>query len=227
MSTVKETVVEELDYRYHELSFAIRPLSHNLLDRVKYFTRFKESFLEASSFPVDYRPRDIELTLLHIALIHNNDDVAHFLLDKGADVNITDYDGINALMFASHNPVVSLDLFKRLIKQTENINAVNSYNVTGYGYRENEETTVIGGLCWSYIHNFNGNDINDGWKENILSRIQLLLDAGADPDIEAGWKNIKGEREPKKMELEAFIAQYQESKKQLGTTNTLCYDYAL
>lgn len=212
-----------LDKRFEKLVSDIHPISHNLFDRVKNFEHFKELF-ETSFLPVDYRPDENDCTLLQVALALDNDDIAHFLLDQGANVNLSDPEGVTALRMVCFKPMASLDLFKRILQHTDDINSTNIC----YSEDSCERVPILAELCWNYVCSFYGRSSEvQGWKENTLSRIKMLIDAGADPNINAGWETYKGDpiAEQHKTQLKNFIAQYKETKKQLETTKTSCYDY--
>ncbi|KAF5286936.1 hypothetical protein FQR65_LT12395 [Abscondita terminalis] len=59
-------------------------------------------------------------TALHLASINRNNDVARFLVDEGADINLTDNQGMTAFLYACKSG--DIDIVKKMRSHVENIN---------------------------------------------------------------------------------------------------------
>lgn len=102
------------------------------------------------------------LTPLITALQHAKDiEVVKFLLDNGADANIEDSNGSNALFYATFMPNASLEVVQLLLQNIKNVNHCNKDGVT----------TIFGVAS----HEDNNKD---------AQMLEALLDAGADPCVQ-------------------------------------------
>ncbi len=112
-------------------------------------------------------PKEDKTTTLLEAAASNNTEKVSRLIKAGADVNATDNDGLNALMWnsgetalmraACHN---SADAAKLLIEAGADVNATCAYEFTA--------------LMWAAIH-------------NAADVAKLLINAGADMNAKGGW----------------------------------------
>src|ERR1700676_5192000 len=87
----------------------VSPSAHRIEDYTPVFAAAAGGDLAAVQIAVDKDPTLVsatewgKATLLHDAVGQNYQDVATFLLDKGADVNAITSDGITALHMAAQN----------------------------------------------------------------------------------------------------------------------------
>jgi len=101
-----------------------------------------------------------QYTALHWACMRAHWDVANFLIDKGADLNIIGGDGGAPLNWAAHHD--NVEIIKRMIDKGASLNVQNQWGMT-------ELHTAI-------------------WRGNIHV-VEYLLDQGSDPMIKTneGW----------------------------------------
>lgn len=143
------------------------------------------------------------------------------LLDAGADVNLKDKGGKNALGLAICNNLPA-EIVRRIITLTRDVNA-----------EDNNQLTALYSLANAYIF-YGQYDVQS--KDNILN---ALLSAGADPQIECLQTLLYGKLtksqyvkqvqvyENRRRIFTNILERYQETKSQL--TPNLCeeYEYAL
>lgn len=186
-------------YQYNESEYqALLKLFNVLLDKAL-----------ADGFPIDYCPDNIpdSTPVLHYSLRRKSFDFTKVLLDKGANVNITDPDGNNVLMICCA-ALFSLgssfdlgdDLFRQIAEQTTDVNKkISDPDLTEY--------SALGFLMHAH-------SMDNG--QSVLTKIKILIDAGADI-YKSGY--VLDPVNPKDNELINHITQYQEQKAQLEALN--------
>ena len=143
------------------------------MDRAKNGKKFKTELVDAltKGFPIDHKYYKYGSdSLLHRSLWDNH-DFTQILLDLGANVNVEDHNGMNALLIAAYtfeqcydhegNSIVP-PYFKEILEKTDDINNV-PYRLI--------RTTALGWLCRKYCKS---------QSESIMGAIKMLLEAGAD-----------------------------------------------
>lgn len=165
-------------------------------------------------------------------------DLICFMLDQGADVNVTNADNWNGLFFAtyaccfqelSYGPRFPNDLYERIVRATEDINL----RATGDAGKQNlfinhSVKTSFQMLADSYINRFCDYKSNPEYKECLWHKIRILLDAGAKNEL-AGEYYVGDELIYKGfLDLKKKINLYKEQRSQLKTfSNELSWDYEL
>jgi ankyrin repeat protein len=77
---------------------------------------------------------DFGFTPLIVAIYHDNEGVANFLIDSGADVNIPSTDGATPLMWATRLGDTAFPLVTNLLAHGANANAKDKTGSTAYDY---------------------------------------------------------------------------------------------
>lgn len=95
----------------------------------------------------------------------DNPKIVKLLVDRGADVNARDIDGLTTLMIVPQH-LVNLDTVKLLLEHNADINAIDTSGATALSYA----------LYWSHIY-------------NNLDTVKLLLDNGADANLDVNVKD--------------------------------------
>lgn len=156
-------------------------------------------------------------TLLHKSMTMNTSaSITQILLDYGADVNIEDHNGMNALLIATyHNEWDEyIPYYDEILEKTTDIDKLPHRLV---------RTTALGILCSKYCTQ----------PSNIIwVGIRKLIDAGADIEASGDWiSNYYGEMKKKYYKngerLKSLICSYIERKDELKTTDGSYYDYEL
>lgn len=160
----------ELDETFKELEKAMEHTQNG--------AKFKIKLLDALSkgFPIDYECEGD--TLLHKSLSYRlSHAIQHNLLDCGADVNIEDHNGMNALLLAacnfrscySHGKLIIPSYYTEILAKTEDVDKVP---------RKRVGTTALGLMCMKFC--------TSPTRVN-KSAIKMLLDAGADISAAGDW----------------------------------------
>lgn len=100
------------------------------------------------------------------------------LLEAGADPNIANKEGVNLLMAMANDVFLPIELFQNVLNKIQNINALSRSG-----------KTALGIMCEKHLYNNPPLD-NAQFKE----KLNMILDAGADPNIESQWKWQRAER---------------------------------
>lgn len=161
---------------------------YNRLEKLLDYGQPEEEFLQAlekalkDGFPVDFVPKTMKrgkhpkkrlLTSSIVYANHKNQNIpALALINAGADVNIKDGSGWNSLMFGAYAVSIGENLFETLVEKTIDINEVS------------DGTTVLGNLCYHCLYYKNDPEM----EKDALLKIRILLERGADPDLDTRWK---------------------------------------
>ena len=92
----------------------------------------KLSDLISSGGNINERERKAGWSLLHYAIYYNQIDAVKFLIEKGANVNITDAQGYTPLLFALH--YINKDIINVLVDSGANMNILNKEGYTPLSY---------------------------------------------------------------------------------------------
>lgn len=143
-------------------------------------------------FPIDYiypeRPFGqpfISILLQHSGWLDEHltkglYDTVRFLLNKGADVNITDNVGCNVLMYATYYSIkhIPQDIFARIVRDTKDLELpAPAYPDTNM-VRIPPQTTALVLAAKGYLWK----SYREKYKTNCWNCIETLLEAGADID---------------------------------------------
>lgn len=159
------------------------------MDRARNGKKFKVELLDvlAQGFPIDHKyNRALASTgggdsLLHRALSFNS-NIVQILLDAGADVNVEDHNGMNALLLAAYNFKPCYDhnwnilvppYFREILEKTDDINKIPHRLI---------RTTALGLLCMKYCQTSIKSNMSA-----IKIAIKMLLDRGADIETAGDW----------------------------------------
>lgn len=177
------------DQRFIQLyKIATNPSAYSNANR---FSKLLQESIDRG-FPVDYKlsadflnklylddPNAVyyldSATLLHIMMSCGRGEVNQMtdaLLQCCADPNITNDKGENALILAAKYARSSV-IISKLLRKTKDVNHISRNNLTAFGE-----------MCKRFPH------LHSSYQEAI-KRIKLLLDAGADPDIDGTLSNLK------------------------------------
>lgn len=144
------------------------------------------------------------------------------MLDAGADVNLTDLSGLNALMTAvSFN--WDIGIIKEILTKTKNINVVT----------QQENNTALGLLCQNILQQSYLFTPKNCLSAEDKSLIKDFLDAGADPDIDGKWKKpdycyvTKDNQKELQKSMLAYIEKYRERKESLKFAPESIFEYEL
>ncbi len=97
----------------------------NKIDEVKKF------LIDNKNFDINSFGYSLSMNGLMIAANNNHHDILKYLLQKGADPNVSNVDGENALMILCDNYAIhDLNTIKLLVENGVNINAKNNYDET-------------------------------------------------------------------------------------------------
>lgn len=205
------------------------------MNRARAGTKFKKE-LEAAladGYPIDFKHETVSFgnysknkfitTLLLDSLNSRANAITQILLDYGADVNIENHNGMNALIMACYNipngkyiiwnkkEATIQPYFRYILDNTEDVNKV-PIGLTGQ--------TALGLLCCKYASYPYG---------ALMEAIKMLLDAGADPDAGSYWRreyhgtNKAFDKNAEK--LEEFIQIYLEQMQGFKDNGKTAVDY--
>ena len=124
----------------------------------------------AKGYDIDYFPNKVESTLLMRALVFEQHQIAQLLVNNGADVNIVDASGQNALIKAAASGC-SPELFAQIVSKTTDVNHADKFGLTAFGAQCKRHITTL----W------------DPDRSIHLRRLHILLESGSDPDIDTSW----------------------------------------
>lgn len=173
------------------------------MDRAKNGKKFKTELVDAltKGFPIDHKYYKYGSdSLLHRSLWDNH-NVTQILLDLGADVNVEDHNGMNALLIAAYNfNGAKVQYFPEIISKTNDLDKIPR--------QLRMKTTALGILCRQYC---------TSQSQAIMSAIKLLLDAGANIEAAGDWSRgyygSDKERYYQVVEkLKGYIAMYVQQK---------------
>lgn len=196
-------------------------------------------------YPIDYIPINTRVGNYNLLLYTMNllsastsgigERLANLLLDKGADVNVPSRRGETALIILVANFVANAgknysdNFWMRIISQTKDIDAKDYRGYSALDY-----------LGIRYVNTFNTPQDLELKKSNIpyyiFSRINMLLDNGADPgrSIQAVRDYARGVclgsqdiHKAAAEEVVTYITTYMEQKEQVNSHQMCCYDYEL
>lgn len=130
----------------------------------------------SDGYPIDYSPPKYDMPLLRFVIRRAGDKerykkdkeaMVHVLLELGADPNIIDYKGDDALLHATVM-WTGLPAYKAILERTTDINR-----------KSHDGYTPLSQLCEYYICLA----FSPRWREETYRKLTLLLDAGADPKL--------------------------------------------
>ena len=193
------------------------------MDRAKNGKKFKTELVDAltKGFPIDHKHGSD--TLLHRSLSDNH-NITQILLDLGADVNVEDHNGMNALTLAAYNFRPCYDhngnsiippYFMEILEKTKDINKVPHRLI---------RTTALGLFCMKYCQNP---------TKTLMGIIKMLLDAGADINAGVDWLKVYTGADCKQYyevgeKLKAYISMYVQQKTNFRNEQEYAgYDYEL
>ena len=163
--------------------------------------------------PIDYRggvyvytdtPYNLRDTLLHKSFSFGLPEfVIQILLDYGADVNVENHDGMNALLLVVYSLSTSNIIpqyFQEVVSKTNDLDKIPRQ------LRVN--TTALGILCRQYC---------TSESPTIMIAIKTLLDAGADIEAAGDWSKIYYGADKKRYyqvgeKLKGYMAMYVQQK---------------
>lgn len=157
-----------------------------------------------NGFPIDFAPTGSSSLLLKSLRGSENYSkyIPDFLLDCGANVNMTDTDGNNALhiSIASYTPK---RIIERILKNIKDIDAVNNYGQTALS------------LAFNRYSNVNPLELKES-----LNIVNMLLEAGSDcTKLTENYLNKTAEN----LELLSIIEKYKKVEiKSIPTQNEYC-----
>ena len=163
----------ELEFFYRHIYIDLR----KLILESNFIGIFYKSLRKAlkAGFPIDFYfvPEtrysfELYSTLLNMALVQQKQGISLKLLELGADVNVKDSEGRNALLACAYG---QSDIILHITEMTSDINA------------QMGGSTALGILCGRYC-----NDIED--RNNLLPCINQLIKKGADPCLDTKWESI-------------------------------------
>lgn len=103
------------------------------------------------------------------------------LLKAGADPNIANKEGVNLLMAMAKDIFLPIELFQNVLNKIQNINALSRSG-----------KTALGIMCEAHLYKRHINTPLDNTR--FKEKLNMILDAGADPNIESQWKWQRAER---------------------------------
>lgn len=164
--------------------------------------------------------------------------IFYTLLDYGADVNVYNKKGNNTLLdttfYAWTAWTLENDVFQEIVDKTNDVNAIEDRF-------KGEVITSFGKLAYNYIFTmpldiYIDPTINK-WRQNsALEKLQILLDAGADPYKDNRWDTMsigKHKYAPQQMQLKQQIKHLihtrETTKEQLTQSQetAVCWDYEI
>ena len=192
----------------------------NIMKNAKKGTKLKRELSKAiaEGYPIDYRggiyvytdtPYNLRDTLLHKSISFGLPEfVIQILLDYGADVNVEDHNGMNALTLAAYNFRPCYDhngnsiippYFMEILEKTKDINKVPHRLI---------RTTALGLFCMKYCQIP---------TKTLMGIIKMLLDAGADIEAAGDWSKIYYGADKKRYyqvgeKLKGYMAMYVQQK---------------
>ena len=189
-------------------------------DKRKSFSKALEAAL-MDGFPIDFVPGYASYyTVLYQAIVTSHDKQAQnikMLVEAGANVNLTTEANWTFLMLCASMSQCKPVIIKTILSKTENVNVCSK----GPGY------TAIGLFIDRIIHG-GFQDEKDGQK--LFTLLKELLDAGADPELNAFWKtedyNFSWQNKLKE-KIQSFLVSYLEHKEELQRGTSADYEYEL
>lgn len=122
--------------------------------------------------------------LLAHAIMHRSFDCARILIEKKANVNAADSNGVTPLLltceklYKEHKDLTALEFVKNLIKHGANVNAKNKRGLTALMYLAKNKNMSLEGIQYLVKH---GADINikdcDGWTAAFYAIEYKQIDA--------------------------------------------------
>lgn len=172
---------------------------------------------------VNYVPQsNLRCPIIHVVLSYPRTSEAEdvkLLLDAGADVNVTDNDGWTGLMYAvSFN--WDIGSIKEILDRTEDINALS----------KDGKKTAFGLLCGGILQEASYHKHRQSLTARSKSILKDFLDAGANPELDRGWIDVKfssSHLEVLQKELLAYIEAYREHQNILKTKTESAFEYEL
>lgn len=198
----------------------------------------------ADGFPIDYIPSrwdglEYKTLLFQIANVKPYDakdrdvieKIALHLIDRGADVNDTVPTGANFLMFvcAWAHLWTTPAFFEEVVKKTSNVNLLINEEIPA-------KLTPFSAMAEVTIETLLDEMRSEKLKQEYFRKLQILLDAGADPYLAPRWTDpltsaasgySTEEIEPAIAKIKQFIETYQEQKLQLNNNTAVWCDYEI
>ena len=163
-----------------------------------------------SDYPIDFIPAFTRgWTILYTALYYKQSEKVFEILKAGADVNIQDFNGYNALMLAVKFRC-DLNVVDAILPQINNINAIDKVNETAFSI-----------ACTNYIV----------YGKLDLDVIGRLLKAGADPYLNNEWqKDFRYQHimmQTRYKKIKTYVLTYMETRAAIQTKYGNAYEYEL
>ena len=206
---------------YHSLSYSISRVSWSSLDEHRLAMDI-DAYI-SDGFPIDFIPEGCSTRLLEQSQKVFSAATTIKLIEVGADVNYVNASGENALILEAKNNCWK-ETVPVILKQIQNVNA-----------KDNRGHTALSYLCLKYLdckmridwsHDF----LDKFNKEKLWNQIYLLLDAGADPELDTTWQ-MEVQNSPKwQAEMHNLIKQmamYLQQKKEMSKSPSETFNYPL
>lgn len=145
-----------------------------------------------------------------------------YLLEQGTDINAKDHTGANLLIkCSSYWQYVPLELYKEILDKTDDVNALTV-----------DKESALGLLCHSYITKQIYLFPNSQFAKKFNEKIEMLLEAGADPSLYKDSLrrdpcNIKAVEELQKQLFAKHEQVKQLQNNSLNFDERIYYDYEL
>ncbi|WP_303150047.1 hypothetical protein [uncultured Cloacibacillus sp.] len=199
---------------------------NNIKECFKDHRRSLKKAIKASlkgGYNVNYVPQhNLGCPILHVVLSNPKESGVEdvmLLLSAGADVNVTDNDGWTGLMYTVYynwDPTV----IKEILDRTKDINALSN----------NSKRTALGLFCGGILQEASYHKHRQSLTARSKSILKDFLDAGADPELDRGWIDVKfssSHLEVLQKELLAYIEAYREHQNILKTKTESAFEYEL
>jgi ankyrin repeat protein len=135
----------------------------------------------------DLQKDEDRLTLLHLAILNNQDDVVSLLIERGADINIPSSNSYTALHFAAQ--VDNVEIITLLLNKGMSVNVTGRrydtplHSAAQCGSLRAAEVLVKGGAAIDKTDKYGRTALIDAARNREMEVVRFLVENGADVNV--------------------------------------------